>query len=328
MAAIEASSPSTNSRVSLSRATLSTGMTLAETVTSHLAVFSPSVVVTVIVAVPGATAVTLPSASTVATASSEVLHATDLSVASSGATVAASVASSPSTISRVSLSTVTPSTGMTFASTVTSHFAVFPPSVVVAVIVAVPAATAVTLPFSSTVATFSSEVLHANVLSEASSGATVAVSVASSPSTMERVSLSTVMPETGMTFASTVTSHFAVFPPSEVVTVMVADPAFTAVTFPPSTVATPVLEDDHETAWLVAFEGVTEAAMVSLPPSVRVKEVLLRETPVTATVVGPGGVGVISCSLSPQATTNSDVTAASMEALMMLLNDVFMGLLL
>ena len=55
------------------------------------------------------------------------------------------------------------------------------PLVAVAVIVAVPTPAAVTLPFSSTVATLSSLLAHVTVLSSGSSGLTVAVTVSSSP---------------------------------------------------------------------------------------------------------------------------------------------------
>ena len=56
------------------------------TVTVHVSVYPPSLDVTVIVAVPLETAVTLPVLSTVATAVSELCHAAVLSVASEGCT--------------------------------------------------------------------------------------------------------------------------------------------------------------------------------------------------------------------------------------------------
>ena len=58
--------------------------------------------------------------------------------------------------------------------TVTEQVAVNPPSSVLTVIVAAPSATAVTTPLS-TVATFSSEVLHVTDVTAALEGATVAV---------------------------------------------------------------------------------------------------------------------------------------------------------
>ena len=66
------------------------------------------------------------------------------------------------------------------ALTVTAQVAVLPPSLVVTVILAVPAATAVTLP-PSTVATLELSDVHITLLSAASVGATVAVRVNSSP---------------------------------------------------------------------------------------------------------------------------------------------------
>ena len=70
----------------------------------------PSVVVTVIVAVPADLPSTTPEASTVAIASSEEDHVTDLSVASAGATVAVSVIVSLTAIVSVLGATVTPVT--------------------------------------------------------------------------------------------------------------------------------------------------------------------------------------------------------------------------
>ena len=112
---------------------------------------------------------------------------------------------------------------------------------------------------------------------------------------------------TGIFFASTVTEHVAVFPPSAVVTVTVAFPGLRAVTLPPSTEATSDGDDDQLTVWFVALEGDTVAEIVSLSPSTSVIEVLLRLTPDTAIVVGFGsgsgvgfGVGVGSTSGPPQ----------------------------
>ena len=130
----------------------STGIVFSFTVTSHVAAFPAYSVLTVIVAVPGLTAVTTPS-STVATELSLLLQATFLFVALSGVTVAVRVTIFPTTISQEVISKVTVATGIVRTSTVTSHVAVFPPSTVVAVIVAFPALTAVTKPYSFTSAT-------------------------------------------------------------------------------------------------------------------------------------------------------------------------------
>ena len=75
-------------------------MTLAWTVTEQVAVFPPSLVVTVIFAVPAVIAVTMPSLETVAT---DVLfedQETDLFAALSGNTVAIKDLVSPSVIVR------------------------------------------------------------------------------------------------------------------------------------------------------------------------------------------------------------------------------------
>ena len=122
-------------------------------------------------------------------------------------------------------------------------------------------------------------------LSEALSGETVAARVKDSPSTSSLVLTSRVTWVTAMTLALTVTVQVAVFPPSVVLTVMVAVPAFTAVTLPLwSTVATAGAEEDQVTD--VASPGDTVAESDWLSPSVRVMEEGLTLTPVTATVGG------------------------------------------
>ncbi len=143
----------------------STGLT----VTAQVAFASPQAAVTV--ASPGATAVTLPVASTVATASSELVQVTVGSVTSSGDTVAVSVNSSPGYTSFSVASSVTAdaSTGLT----VTVYSPVMLP--LVAVILASPRATPVTTPCSSTVAMSGAALAHVTSLRVALSGATVAV---------------------------------------------------------------------------------------------------------------------------------------------------------
>ena len=73
--------------------------------------------------------------------------------------------------------------------------------------------------------------------------------------------------------------------PSAVVTVIVAVPAAFAVITPFETLATLVFDEVQETFLFVAFVGATVAVRVSVPPTVKVVEVLLSDTPVTATVV-------------------------------------------
>ena len=152
-------------------------MTFAFTVTAQVAVLLPSVVFTVIVALPADLAVTTPELETVAI---EVLfddQVTDLSVAFDGVTVAVSVCVSPSVIVSVVLSRLTPVTDITFAFTVTAHVAVLLPSVVFTVIVALPADLAITTPEDDTSATDGALEVHVTDLSVAFDGDTVAVNV-------------------------------------------------------------------------------------------------------------------------------------------------------
>ena len=104
------------------------------TITTHFAVFAPSTVVTVIVAVPIATACTVPSEATVATLELLLVQITSLTVADAGEITAFNFASgSPTFKEKVLLSVLTPVTRVV---TVTVQLAVLLPSIVVAVIVA------------------------------------------------------------------------------------------------------------------------------------------------------------------------------------------------
>ena len=87
---------------------------MSVTVTTQVSVNDPSVVVTVMVAVPSATAVTTPP-TTVATEVSSLDQDTLLSVAFEGDTVAVNVAVPSTSRAKVSLSRVTPvtATGLT-----------------------------------------------------------------------------------------------------------------------------------------------------------------------------------------------------------------------
>ena len=79
-------------------------------------------------------------------------------------------------------------------------------------------------------------------------------------------------PVTGTTAAWTVTEQAAVLLPSTVVTVIVAVPAFFAVTTPlEDTVATFVLLDVQVTSLFDALEGETVATRFWVSPSVRVR---------------------------------------------------------
>ena len=81
----------------------------------------------------------------------------------------------------------------------------------------------------------------------------------------------------------TVTEQVAVLFPSAVVTVIVAEPAATAVTVPFATVAFVESLDVHVTFLFVALDGVTVAVNVSDPPTASERLLLLRVTPVTET---------------------------------------------
>ena len=179
----------------------------------------------------------------------------------------------------------TPVTGTIEADTVTEQVAYFPWSLVITVIVAEPAALAVTTPSDETVATDVFPEYQETDLSVALEGVTVAVKDWVSPTVMDRDVLFRLTPVTGTIGADTVTEHVAFFPPSFVVTVIVADPAAFAVTTPElETVATDVLLEDQVTDLSVALAGDTVAVSIWVSPTVIDRDVLFRLTPVTATV--------------------------------------------
>ncbi len=160
--------------------------------------------------------------------------------------------------------------------------------------VAVPAFTAVTFPLASTVAMVVLLLFHVTALLVALAGATVTFNVSAAPSTKLNVDLFSFTPVTFTAFFVTVTVHFAVLPPSFVVTVMVAVPAFTAVTFPlASTVAIAVLLLFQLSFLLKASLGKTVAKSVVVSPSVKVNAVLSNLTLLTIS-------GVLSSSLQLQ----------------------------
>ena len=117
-------------------------------------------------------------------------------------------------------------------------------------------------------------------------GVTEAVNAYVSPSVIDKVLLSKLTPVTEMIFAFTLTEHEAVFDPSFVFTVIVAEPTAFAVTTPKEeTVATEVLLDDQVTDWSVALDGVTIAVNASDSPSVNEIVLLSKTTPVTGTTL-------------------------------------------
>jgi hypothetical protein len=143
-------------------------------------------VVTVIVALPAETALTVPLL-TVATALLLLLQNTFLLVALLGLTVALSVSLPPTVKDRLDLLRLTLETFTVLLPEgvmVTAQVAVLFPSVVVAVIVAVPADIPITVPVEETVATLEALLLHNTTLFAASAGMTVALKVSEAPTVM------------------------------------------------------------------------------------------------------------------------------------------------
>ncbi len=149
-------------------------------------------------------------------------------------------------------------------------------------IVASPSFRAVTTPSSETVATFSSDDVQVTLLSEASSGVTVAVNVVSVPFAMDISVGSIVMPVADII---TLTMHSAELFPQ--VAVMIAFPFPMAVTIPSFTVATLSSLDDQMILSVVS-SGSMNAVNVSCVPFSRVISDLSRVIPdagfVTVTV--------------------------------------------
>ena len=162
----------------------------------------------------------------------------------------------------------------------------------------------------------------------ASLGSTVAVSFPVLPASSVNVVGSNVTLVTGFVGALTVTSHAAVLLPSAVVTMMVAVPAFTAVTVPSATVATCSLLLLHVTVWLVAFAGSTVAVSFSLPPSASVNSVLVNVTPVTGTVWGALTVTLHVAVLAPSSVVTVMMASPALTAVTTPLFTVAISLLL
>ena len=145
--------PSSKDKDVLSRETPVTEIVAFLTVTEQVAFFEPSAVVHVMVAEPAVLAVTVPSDATVAT---EVLlddQETAVFVALLGEMVAVNLDVWPVSNDKVVGETETPVTATLALETVTEQVAFFEPSAVVHVMVAEPAALAVTVPSDATVAT-------------------------------------------------------------------------------------------------------------------------------------------------------------------------------
>ena len=200
----------------------------------------------------------------------------------------------PAVSARLEADRVTPVTGTETTATVTAQLAVMPPSAVVALIVALPAAIAVTMPPAVTVATVGVSLLHVTRLSVAPAGLTDAHTAPALPPTVrERLVGDTVTPETGI--AWTVTAQVAVLLPSTELTVTVAVPFFNGVTVPAaSPEATVGSEETHVTAFFVAFEGLITAERVDdEPPAVSASVVFVRLTEETAVTVGGSAIRIV-----------------------------------
>ena len=166
------------------------------TVTALVAVFDPSTVVTVMVAVPAATPVTTPAELTVAIDDALDVQVTFLFVALLGVTVAVKVVVPPTAIDAVVGLTDTPVTATILLVTVIALVAVFDPSAVVTVIVEVPANTPDTTPLVLTVAIAVFDELHITFLLVAVDGNIVAVNCCVPPTAIDALVGLTVTPVT------------------------------------------------------------------------------------------------------------------------------------
>ena len=163
----------------------------------------------------------------------------------------------------------------------------FDPSVVVAVILASPALTAVTTPSLLTEATLLFEELQTTAELSTLSGVIMAASLVVAPTPREISVLSTSMDVAYTGVCSTITTHiWERLEPSRVEAVIIAEPARTALTTPFSTVATLLSLVIHATDLLVAFNGIIVAVKRRLSPSVKETFVLSRLI-LVACVYGP-----------------------------------------
>jgi hypothetical protein len=184
------------------------------TVIADVAVFAPSCVVTVIVTDPAATAETKPPELTVAIELLPDVQLTVLLVAFAGVIVAVSCWVVPAVIDAEAGETVTPVTATVEVVTVIVDVAVFDPSCVVTVMVAVPAATPETNPLALTVATNVLLDAQLTVLLVAFAGATAAVSCWVAPTASDTEVGETVTPVTATFVVVTLIADVAVLAPS------------------------------------------------------------------------------------------------------------------
>ena len=199
-----------------------------------------------------------------------LLQVNALLAASSGFTVAVIVNDSPTSTSLEVMSNVSDVTRTTLRLTLTMHDAErLLPSAVVAVIVAVPIALAVTFPLASTVATMLLLLLQVTALLVVFSGLMVAVRVNVSSTITSLLVASRVIDVASIVFSFTVTLQVAErLLPSVVVALICTVPGVMVVTLPlASTVATAVLLLLQVSVLLVVSSGFTVAVIVNDSPA-------------------------------------------------------------
>jgi hypothetical protein len=275
--------PSTRLFVAGATVTLATGTG----VTVSVAVPDFPSLVAVIVAPPGATAVTTPPGDTVATVVLLDAQATARPVTTTpftSVTTAVSVVVCPTIMSAVVGCTATAPTGTSV--TFTAELPIFPSDV--ALIVAEPGATAVTTPVVETVATrllLDVQLTGRSVTAVPLASVTVADSAAVCPTCRLAVAGCTVTLATGT--GVTVMAALALLP--SLVALIVVEPGATAVTTPVElTVAEAGLLEDQVTrrfVTIVPFASLTVAVSVVVVPATRL-------VAVGATITLPTGTGV------------------------------------
>jgi hypothetical protein len=159
------------------------------------------------VAVPSATALTMPASLTMAVAGSLLVQAIAWLAVAAGATVMTRVAVLPTERDSAAMFRLAPVMVAAPDLTVTSQLALWPPSTVAAVMVAVPSATALTTPVSLTVAVAGSLLVQAIAEFAALAGAAVAIRVAVLPTERDSAAVFRLTPVTAAAPAVTVTSQ-------------------------------------------------------------------------------------------------------------------------
>jgi hypothetical protein len=250
----------------------------------------PSTVAAVIVAVPTDTPITTPFA-TWAMAALLLLHVTFWFVALDGDIIAVKVSALPmesvvTVLLRAIPVTATPPPPLW--TTVTSQVAVLLPSAVVTEMTAVPAEMPLTTPPAETETTAGALLLHVTFWFEALAGATAAAKLSVPPTARVVDILLSVIPVTGIFSPPlwiTVTMQYAVLLPSTVVMVMKEVPADRPVTMPPGvTEAMAGMLLAQITELFEALKGKIVKDKASVPPTARTRLLLMRLTPVTATL--------------------------------------------